>query len=104
MKFGGEFDNMNTTTVLKKAIEIYGEQAQLMTSCEELGELIQAISKYNRKGAVMKDSLTEEIADVLIMISQIQLMAGLDNVDIMQRMLEKIERLEGRLEAMGGEK
>lgn len=98
------YENMDAESVLRKAIETYGESAQWMMACEELGELIQAISKYKRKGVVMKDSLTEEIADVLIMVWQIQLMAGIDNEAIWLREKEKIERLEGRLEAIGGEK
>lgn len=101
---GNATDNYFAEAVLKKAIEIYGEQAQLMTACEELGELIQAISKYNRKGSAMKDSLTEEIADVMIMVWQIRIMAGIAEVDILVKMKEKIKRLKGRLEAQGGEK
>lgn len=104
MEFGEGFDYKNAVLVLRKAIGFYGEQAQWMMACEELGELIQAISKYNRKGKVMKNALAEEIADVLIMVWQIQLMADIDNESIIQRIKEKMERLEGRLEALGGKK
>jgi hypothetical protein len=71
MELGEEFDYKNAESVLRKAIGFYGEQAQLLTAREELGELIQAISKYN-----------------------------IDNEAIIQRIKEKIERLAARLEAM----
>ena len=91
---------MDAEKILKKAIKKYGVQNQLLQACEELGELIQAISKYNRKGAVMKDALTEEIADVLIMIWQIQLIADIDNGAVWVREKGKLDRLDARLEAM----
>lgn len=35
-------------TLFKKAVEHFGKDLQLMVTCEEVGELIQAISKMQR--------------------------------------------------------
>lgn len=58
---------------LKKAIDTYSPLLQSVVAMEEMGELIQEISKDLRgKGDV--EHLAEEIADVQIMLEQLMIM------------------------------
>lgn len=57
--------------VCKKAIEIYGADVQQIMAMEEMGELIQAISKKIR-GFDHQANIPEEIADVEIMLEQLK--------------------------------
>lgn len=73
----------------------YGKEKQLDMLQEECAELIQAISKYKRNGSTQK--IIEEIADVKIMIEQIEylLLCGNDVDKIKEIKLERqIERIE----------
>lgn len=67
---------MKQTTLYKKALKKWGQEAQLQMIQEECAELIQAVSKILRKGdqphLIM--NLAEELADVEIMIEQAELM------------------------------
>ena len=59
----------------KKAWEKWGMTAQLMVFMEECAELTQAISKYSRyskTSAQPSRDIVEEIADVEIMIEQME--------------------------------
>lgn len=85
---------MNQCEILQKAIETYGINIQLDILQEECAELIQAVSKYKRYGK--EDGLFEEMADVLIMIEQMQIFFGNDEVERQRQ--KKIERLAERLE------
>jgi hypothetical protein len=59
--------------ILEKAIKHYGAENQIMQSVEEMAELIQAISKCIRykDDVEARQHIAEEIADTLIMISQL---------------------------------
>ena len=81
----------------------YGSDAQAMVHCEELAELIQAISKVRRvKNAGKDDSearynLVEEMADVLICLSQMQAMYDIPDHAIQEMIYRKCARQEARL-------
>ena len=61
--------------ILEKAIKHYGTENQIMQSIEEIAELIQAISKCIRykDDIEVKQHVTEEIADTIIMITQLEI-------------------------------
>lgn len=64
---------MNYKETLKKAIDTYSPVLQSVVAMEEMGELIQEISKDIRgKGDVQH--IAEEIADVQIMLDQLMIM------------------------------
>jgi hypothetical protein len=69
IKIGGIMD------ISEKAIKHYGTKIQIMQSIEEMAELIQAISKCIRykDDIEARNNLVEEIADNLIMISQLEI-------------------------------
>lgn len=72
--------------------EHYGLEQQMNILQEECAELIQAISKYRRYGEVQGENLTEEIADVLVMIDQVKILLNISDADILNRKKLKTER------------
>ena len=98
---------MTTEQKIQHIADHYGYEPQSRQLIEELSELIQAICKHNRAFAGKrfsklskcpeKDAITEEIADVEIMIAQIEHLLGvsamkLDNM-IEQKLDRQIERI-----------
>ena len=63
----GEWD------ILKAAISECGEKHQIIIAIEELSELIKELTKYLRNGD-NEEHLTEEMADVYIMLEQLLIM------------------------------
>ena len=57
---------------LKKAVETYGVQSQMIIAVEEMSELTKEISK-NIRGQDNLDHMAEEIADVEIIWSNLRL-------------------------------
>ena len=80
---------MEERNIYQDAITKWGENAQLDQMIEEMAELTLAISKYKRsfndslldyqKVGVM-DNLYTEIADVKLMIEEMEFMFGKENV------------------------
>lgn len=76
---------------IQKIIDYYGEDLQLTQVIEELSELTKEVCKY-LKGSDSHEQITEEIADVLLMIEQLIIICGLNHSDITKIMQEKLER------------
>lgn len=95
------------TKSMEKSIDNYG-QVQLLIACEEMGELIQAISKMERVmdskskklRKKLKAHIVEEIADVLIVLDELMLYYDIDIDDIEKVKDEKITRLKKRAKHM----
>jgi len=79
-------------------VETFGVSAQLMVALEELFELGQAITKYER--GVTKDAVNilEEVVDVSIMIEQIKVIYRLTDADVQTVKDMKIKRLQKIME------
>ena len=60
------------------AVKKWCERPQVLMAVEEMGELLQAISKYDR-GKIGAIDVAEEIADVKIMLEQLERMLHLEN-------------------------
>ena len=82
--------------VYAKAIITYGVEMQSTVAIEELSELQKEICKMLR-GIENKDHLTEEIADVQIMLDQLKIMYDIYEGDLSLVKIQKIERLKERL-------
>ena len=86
-----------------KVIGFYGVDHQSLVACEELGELIRAVSKMRRAAAAGSDdwdayeNLVEEIADVLIVLEQLQEMYEIPNHAIQSVVFQKCARQEERM-------
>jgi NTP pyrophosphatase (non-canonical NTP hydrolase) len=82
---------------LKKIANHYGLRRQLWQTVEETAELTQVICKAERYDLdTVRDHLVEEVADVSIMIEQLEYLLG--DSRITQIKAEKIERQKRRIE------
>jgi len=94
--------------ILHNAINTYGREAQTDMCIEECSELIKALLKLRRlpleeriaaKGMKALGNIQEEIADVQIMLWQIDLMYGYGYVE--DQIDKKINRLREQIRADG---
>lgn len=82
--------------IYEKAFEKWGEEGQFIVAIEELSELQKEVCKILRgKGDI--NHLAEEIADVRIMVEQLEFIFHC-KPDVARQMRYKIKRLEERLE------
>lgn len=85
--------------VLKKALDKYGENQQLIICAEECAELIQAISKLTRyktpeKHYYMRKNLIEEMSDVIISLEYLRLVENVSLNELENVIEQKINRLD----------
>ena len=82
---------------LQKAINWYGADKQMLIAIEELSELQKAIVKYFRKPTEeTKNDISEEMADVYIMLKQLEIMHKNDT-EVQKNIDYKIKRLQERI-------
>ena len=84
---------MTEKEILTQAIDTYGWEMQEIVAIEECSELIQAISHKHRG---REHNITEEIADVEIMLEQLKIINNCHN-QVAEIRKSKIERLDKRL-------
>lgn len=82
-------------TVLVKAIDHYGQDAQILKAVEECNELATSLMHY-RSGKVEKEAVVQEIADVLVVANQLRLIFGPKETEL--AIEAKVERLASRME------
>ena len=85
--------------VYLNALNHFGETAQIVMAPEELSEVQKDICKKMR-GYDNADHLAEEIADATIMLEQIRLFFGLNDL-VCQKMDLKVQRLDSLLKENG---
>ena len=76
---------------MKLLIDHYGHESQKMMLPEEMAELQKEICKEFR-GELNKDAITEEVADVLIMLEQVQMMYDISDIRLLEITSEKLVR------------
>ena len=81
--------------VYTNALNHFGKANQLVVALEELSECQKEICKTMR-GQTNLAHLAEEIADATIVLEQVRLIFGLNDL-VCEKMDEKVERLDGRL-------
>lgn len=86
---------MEKVELYNKAIETFGEESQRRVAIEEMSELTKELCKWDRNCG-NKLHIAEEIADVTIMLEQLRIIYGCDDV-INDWYDFKLERLERRL-------
>lgn len=80
--------------VLNRAVSAYGIDAQTDMTIEEMSELAKALLKYRRyKTELRREAILEEMADVEIMLKQMEIIYG----DPSEWREKKLARLETRL-------
>ena len=82
--------------IMRSAIRKNGKAMQTVVAIEEMSELQKELTKYIR-GQGSREHLKEEVADVLIMITQIQIMYALPDDEIKEIVDFKINRLKERI-------
>lgn len=82
--------------ILHAAIKAYGKESQTLMFFEEVAELEKEICKNNR-GKDNLDAITEEIADVEIMLEQIKIMYDVPRSQVDLVIHDKLERLKKRI-------
>lgn len=78
---------------LRKVINHFGKLHQVVKLGEEVGELNKAILNYENGYKLTNVEITEEIADVYLLLEQIKQMYHLDESEIEQVMLMKLDRV-----------
>lgn len=88
--------------ILEDAINTWGAKAQIVKAMEEMAELIQALSRrllcmyLNAPGGnAALENVREEMADVSIMLNQLELIFG----DTTEEEIRKLLRLEAKIAA-----
>ena len=85
-----------TNPVLKRALETWGEQPQMLMVVEEMSELMKEILKNINRKKNNIDEIIEETADVEIMLEQLK-----ENYQIVEKVEayknDKIKIIEQRL-------
>ena len=86
-----------TNPVLKRALETWGEQAQMLMVVEEMSELMKEVLKNINRKKNNIDEIIEETADVEIMLEQLK-----ENYKIAEKVetykAEKIKLIAKRLD------
>jgi NTP pyrophosphatase (non-canonical NTP hydrolase) len=93
-----KYTNQQLREIFKIALHKWGQQFQLNMVAEECCELAKAVLKYNRKQNGSNEiQVIDEIADVYIMLGQLEVMLSLKiptiNTEINDTFDRKIERL-----------
>lgn len=85
--------------IVNEAIEKYGRDHQMMVAVEELSELQKEICKVARKDVCVWDidALTEEMADVRLMLFELQMMFQIKTTELDAIEQMKLNRLEERI-------
>lgn len=95
---------MITTDLYERAIKAYGEDHQIGVAIEELGELVTALSRKHYRKRGTKEEVLSEIADAQIMLQQLNLIYGVEEVKRvmhikLQKLRHHVERKENENEA-----
>lgn len=106
MATNAELKQIQIDKYTRKQAEQLGIENRLLQCTEECGELIQALSKYQRILQGDKTCQTDmchaeymiadEIADVELLLEQIKYLLG-NEMEVRERKLYKLERTEQRL-------
>lgn len=92
---------MNSNEIISAAIQTYGAPNQIVVAIEELSELQKELCKFLR-GESNRDHIAEEIADVSIMLAQLEEIFEIGR-RIEYHYAAKMLRLEARIKAKRGE-
>lgn len=85
-----QLDKNKINNVCEKLLKKYGEK-QLIVAVEELSEMIKAITKSLR-GNFDIENITEEIADVFIILEQLKLYFNIGETELNEVIEFKINR------------
>lgn len=83
--------------MIRRIVRHYGNDDQLVQAMEEASELITAISHYRRRRRGSRRELLEEMADMQIMLRQLQIITGADSEELeeieYQKLCRQVQRM-----------
>lgn len=80
--------------VAQEALNFFGHSEQRRMLVEEIGELLVAVSKYERYTTeTWHDNIAEEMADVYIMLAQMRVSYGIIDGDLQFHFDDKMKKL-----------
>lgn len=90
-------DERERRNIMTRAIQHYGETAQIDMAIEEMAELTKALCKVKRaatgaESAAAVANVIEETADVQIMLDQLRLIFARSTDEIEEEKLRRLER------------
>ena len=88
---------MMDRNLLKKAIQVWGKNAQLLMVLEEMSELQKEILKHMNRGKNYSSEIIDETADVEIMLTQLKYIFDIEKA-VENRIPQKLEKIRVRLE------
>lgn len=93
--------------LLTRAVDTYGQTAQMDMAVEEMAELTKALCKVKRAApgretTAAVSNVFEEIADVQIMLDQLRIIFGGSTIDIEEEKLKRLKRRLDRHDQQGG--
>ena len=83
--------------IIKKAIDKWGKQAQLLMVLEEMSELQKEILKHLNRGQDNLPEIIDETADVEIMLTQLKYIFGIETA-VAEHIPLKLQKIQARLE------
>jgi NTP pyrophosphatase (non-canonical NTP hydrolase) len=89
------------------AVAVFGRGQQIPIVIEELSELIKAVCKHEYRdgaGTETRCAVIDEMADVHIMLKQLQLLYWIDDRELDPVITKKLERLSGRIAVKNAER
>ena len=98
-RFLSKVQNMAFTIkeVCGRVLAKYGIQNQALMLGEEFGELFKAINKRLRNKTLDNKEIIEEMADLRIMLVQMEIFFDIDSMSLSEAVGRKIARIEQRL-------
>ena len=85
--------------IFEKAIAKWGGKAQTVVAIEEMAELTHELTRSLR-GEDRHDQLVEELADVYIMLNQIEMIYDIKGGELKAMVRKKTDRLDERLKGI----
>ena len=85
---------MVETAIYKEAVDKWGKKHQLMVTVEEMAEASAKIAQYINRGRDVEEDMVDELADVCIMMKQMEVIYG---NQLTEAILRKIKKLKGYL-------
>jgi Helix-turn-helix. len=80
--------------------DYYGDEEQMIKSCEELSELIQAMIKHRtKKSEKSRKNLIGEMADTELMMTQVKYLLNIDQKEVTAVKEQKIKRQIKRIQS-----
>ncbi|TCG10981.1 nucleoside triphosphate pyrophosphohydrolase family protein [Mycoplasma marinum] len=77
---------------IKQILESSNDKSQVLQAVEELAELSQALIKNVNRNKDNIDDITQEMADVFIMLEQLKLIYKIDDQELKKQMEFKVNR------------